>query len=305
MRQKFVKVKRTEKNTLKAATLLLTLTIGVMSAIGCTNPENANKKQNQEVTEQQAAAPVKEQNTEATQPIGNSEKTAFNKMKKSNDGMSYEYSGDKYKVSVTTEFSAQSQQQYKAEIDINGKKADMSKQYEQCPQMTQIELAFADMNGDGKEDVVMRMRGYNCWAFAAFVDADGGYVKLEEPEDNYGITVNVLSGGKMEVSCPEINYKEVMDITEDLKKVLASGADGIYDDKNNLVKELKISAQGHTDTYGYTIEEKDGKMVLAIEKLILYGSTSTGAAYTKYYVIENNWFKLADTKIYYSSKHMR
>lgn len=275
----------------------------IIFACGCANPDvkaNSNETKGTE----QAAATVKEPDTEAQTNKADSD-TEFYKMKKSDNGTSYGYSGSKYNINIKTEFSSQSQQQYKAEIDINGKKTDISKQYEQCHSMTQIELAFADLNSDGKEDIAMRMTGYNCWAFAAFVNTNDTYVKVEEPKDSYGITVNILSGGKMEVTCADINYKEEMNITPELRQVLAPGADGIYDDKENLVKGLKIDAQGRTDTYSYELEKIDGKTVLAVNKIILYNSTSTGAAYTRYYALEDNQFKLIDTKIYYSNKKTR
>lgn len=277
----------------------------IVAISGCANPET--KADNNETTgAAQAAATVKEQDTQAQTNKADG-KTEFYKMKKSSagDGELYEYTNSKYNVSAKTKFSAQASQQYKGEIDINGKKIDISKQYEQCPSITQIELAFVDLNGDGKEDVAMNMSGNNSKAFSAFVNTGSDYVKAEEPEDSYGIAVNILSGGKMEVTCADINYKEVMDITSDLKKVLAPGADGVYDDKENLVKEVKIDAKGHADTYSYEIQEIEGKTVLAVDKIILYNSTSTGAAYTRYYTLEDNQFKLTDTKIYYSNKMTR
>lgn len=281
----------------------IALIICIISACGCANPDT-KANSNETTGTEQAAATVNEPSTE-TQTNKTGSENEFYKMKKSDDGASYEYSDSKYNVSIKTDFQAQGGQQYKAEIDINGKKADISEQYEQCPSMTQIELAFTDLNGDGKEDIAMRMMGYNCWAFAAFVNTNDSYVKVEEPEDSYGITVNILSGGKMEVTCADINYKEEMNITPELSQVLAPGADGIYDDKENLVKELKIDAKGRTDTYSYEFEKIDGKTVLAVDKIILYNSTSTGAAYTRYYALEDNQFKLIDTKIYYSSKRTR
>lgn len=288
---------------MKIKTLSIALISCIIFACGCANPDTKANSNETSGTEQ-AAATVKEPGTEAQTGKAGSD-TEFYKMKKSDDGASYEYSGSKYNVSIKTEFPAQSGQQYKAEIDINGKKTDISEQYEQCPSMTEIELAFADLNGDGKEDIAMRMTGYNCWAFSAFVNTNDSYVKVEEPKDSYGITVNILGGGKMEVTCADINYKEEMNVTPELKKVLAPGADGIYDDKENLVKELKIDAQDSTDTYSYELEQKDGKTVLAVDKIILYNSTSTGAAYTRYYELEDNQFKLIDTKIYYSNKQTR
>jgi len=291
-------------NKIKTAMTMAIIT-GFIFVCGCANPET--KADNNETTAAaQAAADVKEQNTE-TQTNKTDDETAFYKMKKSSAGDAevFEYTDSKYNVSVKTEFSAQASQRYKGEIDINGKKIDISKQYEQCASRTEIELSFVDLNSDGKEDVAMRMTGYNCWAFAAFVNTNDGYVKIDEPEDPYGITVKILSGGKMEVTCADINYKEVMDITSNLKKVFAPGADGVYDDKENLVKEVKIDAQGRTDTYSYEIQKIDGKTVLTVNKIILYNNTGTGAAYTRYYALEDNQFKLTDTKIYYSDKQTR
>lgn len=295
---------RNNRTKIKTAISMAMITC-IIFVCGCANPDT--KADNSETTgAAQAAVSVKEQNTEA-QTNNTDDETEFYKMKKSSDGDAelFEYTNSKYNVSAKTEFSAQASQRYKGEIDINGKKIDISKQYEQCASMTEIELSFVDLNGDGKEDVAMRMTGYNCRAFAAFVNTNDGYVKLDEPEDSYGITVNILSGGKMEVTCADINYKEVMDITSALKKVFAPGADGVYDDKENLVKEVKIDAKGSTDTYSYEIQKIDGKTVLTVNKIILYNNTGTGAAYTRYYALEDNQFKLTDTKIYYSDMQTR
>ncbi len=291
--------------------ILTTAFVCIISASGCAKPESAANNGDVKATAQatvQATVQIDEASKEqgsGTQTEKESGKTEFYKMKKSSDGASYEYSDDKYNISIKTEFQAQNSQQYKGEIDINGKKTDISEQYKACPSMTQIELAFADMNSDGKEDVVMRMSGYNCWAFATFVDMNGNYAKVEEPKDTHTITLNVLSGGKMEVSCADVNYKEIMDITPDFRQALAPGAGGIYDDKDNLVKELKISSKESSDTYSYELKEVNGKAALVINKIILYGNTSTGAAYTQYYTLEGNQFKLTDTKIYYSTKQTR
>lgn len=199
---------------------------------------------------------------------------------------------------------------YRLEADINGNKVDITDEYLKAKSgMEQFELAFADVNQDGREDVIMQVKAFRGSGFAVFLAGDNGYKKLCEPKDTQVISVNLLGGGKMEVSCPAIHYKKEMEITRAFAAWLQPDAAGVYDDQGNLKKNLSLdtSAEGGTlqDVYEYELTEQNGVYELAVKKVIVYNNAGTGAAYTNRYTIGEQGFQYKTTEIYYSDVQTR
>ena len=64
--------------------------------------------------------------------------------------------------------------------------------------MLNIDLAFADINRDDRQDVIMKMTGDKMMTFAIFLADGEGYVKLSEPDDKLTVKINVLTQGMVD-----------------------------------------------------------------------------------------------------------
>ena len=151
----------------------------------------------------------------------------FNNMTTS-DREQFVYSDDVYDINV----NVNSKQTFTGEISINQTKIDISEEYEKCNSMLNIDLAFADINRDDRQDVIMKMTGDKMMTFAIFLADGEGYVKLSEPDDKLTVKINVLTQGMVDgkfvvyveklinyMSIPSgVGYTQVYKITDnDLK----------------------------------------------------------------------------------------